>query len=287
MNGRIGALGLLVLAAALWSASGVLVKGIQWSPVAIASGRGLLAGLTMSYLLPGGFRPGRLNKTQVLSGFCLAILSICYVSALKLTTAANAIVLQYTAPFWVAILAPLALGEKTSGRDWLFIGLIFGGVVLFFLDGLSPAGFWGNILALVSGFFFGLQALLLRARNNYLPAGGLILGNYLTFLLGLWAWFGPWPGLKDWLFLILLGVFQMGAPYYLYALAAPKVTSLEMVLVTMLEPVLNPVWVYFVYGEAPGSFAFLGGLVVIGSVLLWSFLKRTPAASPPGRVRRP
>jgi drug/metabolite transporter (DMT)-like permease len=287
MSGRIGALGLLFLAAALWSASGVLVKGLDWSPVAIASGRGLLAGLTMSFLLPGGFRPARLNRTQVFSGFCLAILSVCYVSALKLTAAANAIVLQYTAPFWVAILAPLALGERTSGRDWLFIGLIFGGVVLFFVDGLSPAGFWGNILALVSGFFFGLQALLLRARNNYLPAGGLILGNYLTFLLGLWAWAGPWPGLKGWLFLILLGVFQMGVAYYLYSLAAPRVTSLELVLVTMLEPVLNPVWVYLAYGEAPGSGAFMGGLVVIGSVILWSFLKKRPPARPQGPAPGP
>jgi drug/metabolite transporter (DMT)-like permease len=274
MSGRRGALGLLALAAVLWSSSGVLVKGLDASPVAIASIRGFLAGLTMSFLLPGGFRPARLNRIQVISGFCLAILSLCYVSALKLTAAANAIVLQYSAPFWVAILAPKVLGEKTSARDWLFIGLIFGGVVLFFGDGLSSEGFWGNILALVSGFFFGLQALLLRGRNNYLPAGGLILGNYLTFLIGFWALFGPWPDFKGCLFLVLLGVFQMGVPYYLYALAAPKASSLELVLVTMLEPVLNPVWVYFAYGEKPGPMAFIGGVVVIGSVAVWSFLKK-------------
>jgi drug/metabolite transporter (DMT)-like permease len=269
----------LFLAAILWSASGILVKGLQWSPVAIASARGLVAGITMSLILPGGFRPSRLVGAQIISGFCLAILSICYVSALKLTTAANAIVLQYSAPLWVALLAPWILGERTSGRDWFFIGLIFGGVGLFFMDGLSAEGFWGNILAVVSGFFFGLQALFLRRRNNYLPVGGLILGCYLTFFLGLWAWGGPWPGFSDWLLILILGVFQMGLPYYFYGLAAPRVTSLELVLVTMLEPVLNPLWVYLIFGEEPGRMAFWGGLVVIGSVTLWSFFKKANGAS--------
>jgi drug/metabolite transporter (DMT)-like permease len=254
-----------------------LVKGLAWSPVAIASFRGFFAGLTMSFLLPGGFRPTKLNRAQVLSGFCLAILSICYISALKLTAAANAIILQYSAPLWVAILAPWLIGEKTSGRDWFFIALIFGGMILFFLDGLSPAGFWGNILAIVSGFFFGLLALILRSRNNSLPARGLILGNYLTFLLGFWAWSAPWPDLKGWLLLIVLGVFQMGLPYYLYALASTKVRSLELVVVTMLEPVLNPIWVYLVYGERPGPMAFLGGVVVIGAVVVWSGFKKKTA----------
>ncbi|MDR2142343.1 MAG: DMT family transporter [Deltaproteobacteria bacterium] len=278
MSARALALGQLVLAAILWSVSGILVKGLELSPVAIASGRGLLAGITMSFLLPGGFRPARLNRVQIFSGFCLALLSICYVAALKLTSAANAIVLQYTAPLWVALLAPVILGERTSPRDWLFIGLIFGGVVLFFLDSLSSGGSLGNALALISGFFFGLQALVLRSRDNYLPASGLILGNYLTFLLGLWAWPGSWPNLSGWLFLLLLGVFQMGLPYYLYALAAPKVTSLELVLVTMLEPVLNPVWVFLAYGEEPGPMALFGGILVIGSVALWSFLKKPPSS---------
>ncbi|MDR1084997.1 MAG: DMT family transporter [Deltaproteobacteria bacterium] len=278
MGSKTGALGILFVAALLWSTSGVLVKGLNWNPVAIASARGLVAGLTMSLILPGGFRPRKLNRPQVFSGFCLASLSICYVSAIKLTTAANAIVLQYTAPLWVALLAPWILKEKTSRTDWIFIILIFGGVVLFFQDSLSSEGFWGNILALVSGLFFGVQALVLRFRNNYLPAGGLILGNYLTFILGLWAWSGPWPGFGDWFILILLGVFQMGIPYYLYALAVPRVTSLELVLVTMLEPVVNPVWVYLMYGEKPGPMALWGGLLVIGPVILWSLLKKRPGS---------
>ncbi|MDR1609185.1 MAG: DMT family transporter [Deltaproteobacteria bacterium] len=281
--GRLGALGLLFLAAVLWSSSGVLVKGLEWSPVAIASARGFLAGVTMSLILPGGFRPSRLVRVQVFSGFCLAALSFCYISALKLTTAANATVLQYTAPLWVALLAPWILGEKTSRRDWIFIALIFGGVVLFFVDGLSSTGFWGNILAVVSGFFFGLQALVLRRSSNYLPAGGLILGNYLTFLLGLWAWSAPWPGLRDIFLILILGVFQMGLAYYVYALAVPKVTSLELVLVTMVEPILNPVWVYLVFGEEPGRLALVGGLVVIGSVALWSFFKKPSPKTLDGR----
>jgi drug/metabolite transporter (DMT)-like permease len=275
-GGKTRALALLFLAAVLWSTSGVLVKSLTWQPAAVASARGFFAALTMSFLLPGGFRPSKLNRAQILSGLCLALLSICYVWAITLTTAANAILLQYTAPLWVALLAPLVLKEKTTLRDWFFIALIFGGVLLFFMDSLSPRGFWGNILALFSGFFFGIQALLLRRRSNYLPAGGLILGNYLTFLMGLWAWTSPWPSWQEWLTIVLLGVFQMGIPYYLYALAVPRLTSLELVLVTMLEPVLNPVWVYLVHGEKPGSMALWGGLLVVGSVIVWSRYKKPP-----------
>ncbi|MDR2442661.1 MAG: DMT family transporter [Deltaproteobacteria bacterium] len=273
MKSKSAALLLLVLVASLWSASGILVKVIDCSPMALASARGFLAAITISILHPDGFSLKGLTKYHWLTGSCLAILSITFISAMKLTAAANVIVLQYTAPIWVAIIAPLFLRERTSGRDFLFLTIIFGGVVLFFLDGLSTEGVLGNILGLISGFFFGIQAMLLRSIKDNSPAKAMILGNYLTFLVGLPFLVFARPSAVGVLAIVAMGVFQMGLPYFFYTMAVPKVTSMDLVLVTMLEPVLCPIWVYLGTGERPGKFAVFGAITVIVAVTIWSVLK--------------
>jgi len=268
---------LLAITALCWSSGGVLIKSIKWSPMAIASVRGLVAAFTLSILLPGGFSVKNLTRLHFVSAIFLSLISLCFIGAMKLTSAANVVILQYTAPLWVAVLAPLILKERTSGRDWFFMSLIFGGVFLFFLDGLTTEGFYGNILALISGLFFAFQAIILRRLKSSSPASAFILGNYLTFFVGLWAWGPPWPDFLSLFLLLFLGVFQFGFSYFLYALAAPAVSSLEMVLITMIEPILSPFWVFLFLGESPGRWALSGGLIVIISVTLWGVIKsRTP-----------
>ncbi|MDR1309308.1 MAG: DMT family transporter [Deltaproteobacteria bacterium] len=279
MKPRTSAVLLLVLASTLWSTSGVLIKSIQWSPLALAGARGLIAAITISLLLPGGFKPRELTRGHVLAACFLAVLSLLFVQAMKMAPAANVIVLQYTAPLWVAFLAPLILRERTSGRDWAFMGLIFGGVVLFFVDGLSMSGFWGNVLALASGLLFGAQAIALGKIKKRSPAQAIILGNLLTFFLGLPAWGGPWPDLGGGLMILVLGVGQMGLAYYCFSLAVPRVSSLELVLIPMLEPIICPIWVFLVLHEVPGRWAVAGALVVIVSVTSWSLLKARDAAT--------
>ena len=273
MKSKPAALLLLALIAMMWSTSGVMVKVVDSPPLVMASARALVAAITMSLLLPGGFKPRELKRDHWITGGCLCVLSICFMIGMKLTTAANLIVLQYTAPVWVAIIAPFFLRERTSGRDWALMILIFGGIVLFFLDGLSAEGIIGNIMGLCSGFFFGFQAMMLRKIRDSNPANAMILGNLLCFAVGLPFVFFSWPSWAGWLGIIALGVFQLGLPYYLLTLCVPKVSSLELVLVPMIEPILCPVWVYLVIGEVPGRFAFVGGIVVLGAVTFWSVLK--------------
>jgi drug/metabolite transporter (DMT)-like permease len=201
------------------------------------------------------------------------MLSVCFVAAMKLTTAANTVVLQFTAPVWVAIFAPLFLKERTRARDWIFISVIFGGIFLFFLDRLSPGGMLGNLLALVSGVFFAAQALCLRRVRGDSPVQAMILGNFLCFGAGLWFWRPPFPDAMGVLMLLLLGVFQLGVSYWLYTLALPRAGALELVMITMLEPILSPLWVFLFLGERPGSWALLGGIVVLGAVFSWGALK--------------
>ncbi|MDR1657310.1 MAG: DMT family transporter [Deltaproteobacteria bacterium] len=273
MKSKTTALLLLIMVASLWSVSGLFVKVIDCSPLALSSARGLFAALTISFLLPGGLHFQSLTKGHWITGACLMLLSITFISGMKLTAAANVIVLQYSAPIWVAIIAPLVLRERTGGRDWLFMIIIFGGVILFFLDGITAKGIWGNVLGLVSGFFFAIQALLLRRLKNKTPARAMILGNYLTFIVGIPFLLASWPSLTGWLALLAMGVLQMGLPYFLYTMAVPRVSSLELVVVTMLEPVLCPLWVYLFLDERPGRYAILGAVTVIAAVTIWSVLK--------------
>lgn len=285
MSFRARCLLLLVLTSALWSTSGVLVKSIDWNPAAIASSRSLVAGLTIAFLARKTCPPRALaapSRLNLLGGALLALLGFTFVISTKLTTAANAILLQYTAPIWVAMAAPLVLKERTRALDWLFIALTLAGMGLFFMDSLSAEGFWGIVIAIFGSFFFGGVAMVMRfQKGDGPPMAMLVYGNAMAFLLGLWFWQPPWPAPRDVAFIVFLGVFQFGLPYYLFSLASRGVSSLEMVLLTTLEPILNPVWVFLALGEKPGFWALVGGGVVLGSVTLWSVLKtlRKPAAA--------
>ncbi|MDR2368412.1 MAG: DMT family transporter [Deltaproteobacteria bacterium] len=278
MQPRVKAVVYLVLAATFWSTSGVLIKSIDWTPVGIASIRGLLAAVTIGILVPGGFRPRLLTKGHIVAAVCLAILSMLFVTAMTMAPAANVTVLQYTAPLWVAVLAPLLLRERTSGRDWFFMSLIFAGVVLFFFDGISMEGFWGNILAVISGIFFGAQAVFLRGVSDKSPVQAIILGNFLAFVIGIPFFVGSFPDALSCVYLVILGVVQMGVAYFLYSLAVPNVTSMELVLIPMLEPIICPIWVVLAIGEIPGPLALTGAAVVILSVIVWSVMKARAAA---------
>jgi drug/metabolite transporter (DMT)-like permease len=266
------ALLILVITALLWSTSGMLIKSINWNPLAIASVRALIAGITIFCLLPK-VRIRDFTRVHAFAALSYAFLSISFIAAMKLTTVANTLALQFTAPIWVALLAPIFLKEKTGLIDWIFMGVIFCGVLLFFQGGLSRHGFWGNILALVSGFFFGSQALCLRSIKHNSPALAIVFGNILTFVLCVFFISAPYPDLKGILMLVALGVFQMGLSYFLYIIAVPYVSSLELVVITMVEPILSPVWAFLIVGERPSGFAVIGAIIVIFSVFIWSMMK--------------
>jgi drug/metabolite transporter (DMT)-like permease len=102
------------------------------------------------------------------------------------------------------------------------------------------------------------------------------MGHFLAFLVLIPFWGPPWPDFTGWMLLLALGIFQMGIAYCLYSLVVPRVSSLELVLVPMLEPVICPIWVLIFVGERPGHWALIGGVVVIVSVTLWSLMKTSP-----------
>lgn len=257
---------LLLLAALCWSLGGVLIKSIGWPPMAIAAGRSALA-IPIILLCVG--RPRfSFSLAQIGGAVGYALTVVLFVFATRMTTAANAIFLQYTAPIYVALIGRWYLQERASPIDWLVIAVGLVGIALFFCDRLTTAGMWGNIIALVSGLAFASVALFLRKEKAGSPIASIILGNILVALAGL-PFFFPAPSLGTnglWR-LLLLGTVQLGLPYVFYATAIKQVTALEATLIPLLEPVLNPLWVMLALGERPGPWAIVGGLLVLGAVL--------------------
>jgi len=261
---RTRALGLLLLAAFLWSLGGILIKLVHWHPMAIAGMRSAIAAVLIRVV----FR--RMSFTwsfyQVGGAVAYACTVLSFVVANKMTTAANVILLQYTAPIHAAFFGAWFLGERASRLDWATILFALAGMALFFLDHLTTAGFWGNIVALGSGLSYGWLALFLRGQKSGSPMESVFLGNVLAGIAGLPFMFGPVPGTSDWIGLLLLGVVQLGLPYILYALAIRHVSAVESLLIPMVEPVLNPLWAFLFLAEVPGRLSLLGGLIILGSV---------------------
>jgi drug/metabolite transporter (DMT)-like permease len=197
-----------------------------------------------------------------------AVTVLLFVIANKLTTAANAILLQYTAPIYVALFSFAVLKEKVTAVDWATIAAVVGGMVLFFFDDIDTEGMVGNILAIVSGMAFATMAMLMRLQKDRSPLSAAFLGNIITALIGFPFMFRSAPSADGLIGLILLGTVQLGLPYILYTTAIKSVSALEAVLIPVIEPIANPVWVFLMLGEPPGKWAIAGGLIVLAAVTL-------------------
>jgi len=260
----------LLLSAILWSFGGLFIKLVSWNPVAIAGLRGFIAMVVLIvYVRHPHFT---WSFAQIGGAIAYAVTVTLFVIATKLTTAANAILLQYTAPVYVAFLGAWFLGEQTRWFDWITIIVVVGGMALFFLDQLAPGYLWGNVCAILSGIGFAFFVLFMRKQKNESPVETVILGDLFTGLIGLPFMFESMPGPFSWLGLIFLGVVQLGFSYALYSEAIRHVTALEAVLIPSIEPILNPIWVFLILGEKPGKWALTGGLIVLISVTVRSLI---------------
>jgi drug/metabolite transporter (DMT)-like permease len=260
-----------VLAGALlWSTGGLFIKATPLDAFQLSFGRSLLAAVTVAVLTRReGFR---VNALTLVSSVLYAALLLLFVMANKLTTAANAIFLQYTAPVYVLLLEPWLFRERFRRADVFVVAACVVGMSLFFVGQLRPQDVEGNLTALASGLFFALFLLSFRhpkaARVN--RASSVIYGNLLLCLFTL-PWFAPAAaGLttKDVLVVAYLGVVQIGVAYTLFTLGMARgVRSLDAGVVGYIEPMLNPVWVFLFLGERPSQWAITGGVVIIAAVL--------------------
>lgn len=259
----------LLLAAALFSTGGVAIKGCGLSPWQVSAFRSGIGALTLLALAPESRRGWTLRTLVV--GLAYAGTVTLFALANRMTTSANAIFLQSTAPLYLLLLGPWLLREPLHRRDLAFLGALAVGMAFFFV-GVEPASRTapdpglGNALAAGSGLCWALTILGLRwlGRDGSGGAGATVVGNLLgcalalPFALPLGA---STP--TDWALVTFLGVVQIGVSYVLVTRATRHVPALEATLLLLLEPVLNPIWSWLVHGERPGPWSLLGGAIIL------------------------
>ncbi|MBE7436325.1 MAG: DMT family transporter [Anaerolineales bacterium] len=256
----------LVITAVLWSTSGLFVKILDWQPLAILAGRSLFAAVVFLIYLKR--LPARFGLWQLLAALMFILTQFLFITSTKMTTAANSIFLQYTGPIYVVLLAYWLLGEKPSRTDYISMFVIFLGLTLFFADRLSPEGFYGNLLAILSGMTGAVMMVSFRAQKNGNPAESNLIAFLVTATCGFpFILKETWTA-SSWLILAFLGIFQIGFAFIFFTKGIKHIPALEANLIGTLEPVLNPIWVFLFYGESMGRFALVGGLVVLGGVVM-------------------
>lgn len=273
----------LVLVGVLWSTAGVLIKAVPWPPLAIWSARSGIAALLLIAVVRPSWRG--ISRHELGAGLTLAATTALFVAANKYTTAANAILIQYSSPAWVALLGAWLLRERASRADWLTIAAALVGVVLFFVDRLTFAHTFGNLLAVATGVCFAGHAVLVRklALLGQSALRAIILGHLLAALLGAPALVAaPGLALEGVAAVLALGLLQQALPGLAYAWAMRRVTAMEGMLLPTIEPILSPVWVWLMFGEQPGRWALLGGVVVVGAVTARATLAIRLARLPSG-----
>lgn len=269
---------LLVLAAALlFSTGGAAIKATTLTSWQVASLRSFIAAVTLLILLP---EARRMNDRRVwLASTAYAATLVLFVLANKLTTAANAIFLQATAPFYLLAIGPLVLQEPNRRRDYVLGGVMAVGMALFFLDAsgataLAPNPGLGNLLAGATGLTWALTVTALRGLSKEGGSGGLPVvaagnlvacGVALPLALPVTA-----IGAADLGVLLYLGIFQIGLAYFCMTRGVQHVPAFEAAVLILLEPAMNPVWTYLLHGERPGPLAVTGGVVIMGATLAHS-----------------
>ena len=269
---------LMVITAAMWSLGGIFIKLISWSPFLIAGIRSGISGSIMAMYMAATHTRFKLNKYSVLAGVGLAFSATLFTIANKLTTAANAIVLQYTAPIFILLISALFFKQKMQKQDVLVVCITMGGMVLFFLDQLSPGNMLGNVFGILAGIFLA-QMFVMVGRGGDDDAtrmSGIMIAHVLTLLIGLPIGIPQTTEIAaiEIVYVIILGVFQLGIPYVLYGIASRDCPPLACSLIGMLEPLLNPVWVAIFIGEVPGPFALVGAVIIIATVSWWCVKSR-------------
>ncbi len=310
---------LMVVTAIMWSMGGIFIKLISWSPFLIAGVRSLISGAVMAGYMRWRGIGFKWNRYSLGAGIGLSFSATLFTIANKLTTAANAIVLQYTAPVFILILSAVLFRQKLERKEVAVVAVTMVGMVLFFFDRLSPGNVLGNIFGILAGVFLALMFVMVGrgGDDDGTRMSGILIAHILTVIIGLpvglaatmagsaavtgaagsaavmgaagsaavmgtagsaavmgaagsAAAAAPAAGLgMEILYVVILGVFQLGIPYVLYGIASRDCPPLACSLIGMLEPLLNPVWVAIFIGEVPGLCALIGAAIILVTVGWW------------------
>lgn len=264
------------LTALLWSSGGLFIKLITLTPMQISFFRCLIAAIVFAIL----FRQKilKLNPLALLNSLSYATVLIFFVIATKTTTAANAIFLQSTAPIYVLIFEPILSKTKWEKINIVTITVCFIGMILFFMGDLTPGDIKGNLAALFAGVAFAAFFLGMKKNDKQYGEASIFYGNLIVALVCIPFLFEMDSlTFADLWKLTFLGVFQIAFAYALFSYGIKRILAVEASIISMLEPVLNPVWVFIGYGEVPSVYAIVGGVIIISAISVRTLISGAPA----------
>ena len=258
----------MIVASVFWSFGGICIKFIPWGAMSIIGLRAVLAAAVFSIYRRSvkiNFTPG-----NILAALCLTATTVLFVFANKLTTAAAAILLQFSAPIFIVIIQLLFYKHKPSIAGILAIVFTIVGMLLFFADRLDSGGALGNVIAITSGLTFA-GVFVCNKRPDVDTDQSLFLGFIINAVIGLpFVFFQVTAEPVAWGAAAFLGIVQVGLAYMFFAKGIKRTSALLACLITAMEPVLNPLWVAIATGEIPGMFAVTGGVIIVVSVVLYN-----------------
>ncbi len=267
--------GILAMAATafLWSIAGLFIKVIDWNPIAIAGSRSLIASILIFIYLK---HPKiHLSFPQIAAAIANAATMLLFVSANKTTTAANAIILQYFAPVSTVFIGAILLKERARLEHVVALPLVAAGMIFMFFDELGGGKLLGNVLAFISAITFSFYFVFMRMQKDGSPLESVLLSHWLTAgtCIAL-SFFLPLPQVtaKSLAAIAVLGVVQIGLSAILFSIAIKRVSAVQANLIAVIEPVFNPLWVFFAIGETPGTNALIGGGIIILVVTVASII---------------
>ncbi len=261
----------MLTCATLWSIAGIFIKLIPWSAFAISSIRSLVAGVTLVVFIKHNHYKIIFNKNTLISGLFMGLTYTSFVLANKLTTAANAIVLQFTSPLFIVVLSAVFFKQKIRRNDMIAVLCTMVGIAMFFLDKLEGGYLAGNCVAILAGGFMACMYMTMGNAEGEERFSAILIAQIIAFLIGLPAVISTHPVINTTSVacIVILGVFQLGIPYILYGKASEFCPPLACCLLGAVEPLLNPIWVFLFDGEKPGFYALIGAVIVVASVTIW------------------
>ena len=277
----------MLLCTLLWSTSGLLVKLVPWNALVIAGCRSILTGIVMGLYMRA--RRMRLVRSRQSFAIAVALMAtyITYLPAIKLTTAANAIVLQYIAPILILLYTTVVQKRRPTAVEIALTAVVFVGCVLAFCDKLGGSGTLGDVLAIISGFTFA-ALILINGMEKTQPEDGQIIGCGLSFICCLPFVFTDSHFIITWESvgaMLALGLVQYSLANILFGKGIKKTEPTAASVILTMEPIMNPVWVFLMLGEAPGPLALTGFVLVVAAVTLQSLIPNLRRRKRPGDVQ--
>ena len=274
------------LASVFFSTGGLLMKWIPWSALAINGARNLIGAAVIGCFLLATHHRVVLSGRVAIGALSLIGVTTLFSLANKLTTAANAIVLQFTAPVFVILLMAVLYRQKPGKGDLITCFLVLLGVVLFFVDGIQEGNLLGNLAAVLSGACYaGVFMMNTGEKADAISScflGQLAAGLILTPLCFRETDFTA-PTLTA---MLVLGVVQVGVAYILLSLGIEHTPPVAASLISGLEPIMNPLWVALFYGEQISPLSLVGAVIVVCTIMTYNaWLAKNRSKKEPGTVQ--